>query len=269
MLLGAVLDRFVAKSPVTVMARVLLENALAPSALDDLFGEHAEAQYERKLLFSSVVDLMSLVVCKIRPSVSAAYRAVEDTLPVSLTSFYDKLNGIESGVTAAMVRHTATRLGPVIEAMNGQLPPLLPGYRVKILDGNHLAATERRLAVLHECYAGPLPGHALVVLDPALMLITDMVPCEDGHAQERSLIPHILAGIAARELWIADRNFCTVGFLSGIIDRGGFFDIRQHANFPIASYGTLHSRGRGDTGEIFEQSVTFLGQKGSPFRVTV
>jgi hypothetical protein len=205
---------------------------------------------------------MSLVVCKIQPSVSAAYRAVEDTLPVSLASFYDKLNGIEGGVTAAMVRHTAAQLGPVIEAMGGQLPPLLPGYRVKILDGNHLAATERRLSVLHQCYAGPLPGHALVVLDPALMLATDMVPCEDGHAQERSLLPEILKGIAAGELWIADRNFCTVGFLSGIAKKGAFFNIRQHANFPIASYGTLHSRGRGTTGELFEQRVTFLDQDG-------
>jgi Transposase DDE domain len=264
MLLEDVFNRFVTKSPVTVMARALLENALSPSSLDELFGRHAEVQYERKLLFSSVVDLMSLVVCKIQPSVSAAYRAVEDTLPVSLASFYDKLNGIEGGVTAAMVRHTATQLGPVIEAMGGQLPPLLPGYRVKILDGNHLAATERRLSVLHRCHAGPLPGHALVVLDPALMLITDMVPCEDGHAQERSLLPHILNGVAARDLWIGDRNFCTVGFLGGIAKRGAFFNIRQHANFPIASYGTLHSRGRCTTGDLFEQRVTFLDAEDVP-----
>jgi hypothetical protein len=262
MLLEDVFNRFVTKSPVTVMARALLENALAPSALDELFGRHAEVQYERKLLFSSVVDLMSVVVCKIQPSVSAAYRAVEDTLPVSLGSFYDKLNGIEGDVTAAMVRHTAAQMAPVIEAMGGQLPPLLPGYRVKILDGNHLAATERRLSVLHQCHAGPLPGHALVVLDPALTLITDMVPCEDGHAQERSLLPHILSGIAPGELWIADRNFCTVGFLSGIAKRDAFFDIRQHANFPIASYGTLHSCGRCTTGELFEQRVTFLDDDG-------
>jgi len=263
MMLEDVFNRFVTKSPVTVMARALLENALAPNDLDELFGQHAEVQYERKLLFSSVVDLMSLVVCKIQPSVSAAYRAVEDTLPVSLASFYDKLNGIEGGVTAAMVRHTAARLGPVIEAMGGQLPPLLPGYRVKILDGNHLASTERRLSVLRQCYAGPLPGHALVVLDPALMLATDMVPCEDGHAQERSLLPHILKGIVAGELWIGDRNFCTVGFLSGIAKRDAFFTIRQHANFPIASCGTLRSRGRCTTGELFEQRVTFLDEEGA------
>jgi hypothetical protein len=35
-------------------------------------------------------------------------------------------------------------LEPVIDAMNGARSPLLPGYHVKILDGNHLAGTEYR-----------------------------------------------------------------------------------------------------------------------------
>jgi hypothetical protein len=267
MYLEAVFERFAQKSPVTVMSRALMENALAPDALNNIFATHAEHQYEKTLLFSSVVDLMGLVVCKIQPAVSSAYRAVQDTLPVSLTAVYDKLNGIEGDVTAALVRHTGTRLGPVIEAMGAQHPALLPGYRVKILDGNHLAATERRLDVLRQCWAGPLPGHALVILDPALMLATDMIPCEDAHAQERSLFAQVLVRVAPGEVWIGDRNFCTVSFLEGILQRESFFVIRQHGNFPITSQGTLHHRGRCETGEIFEQSVTFLGENGSPFKI--
>jgi hypothetical protein len=252
MYLEAVFDRFARKSPVTVMTRALMENALAPEALDELFAKHAVSQYERTLLFSSVVNLMGLVVCKVQPAVSAAYRAVKDTLPVSMTALYDKINGVEPDVSAALVRHTGERLGAVVEAMGGEHPALLPGYRVKIIDGNHLAATERRLAVLRQCKAGPLPGHALVILDPALMLATDMIPCEDGHAQERSLFTRVLASVCPGEFWIADRNFCTVGFLQGIIERKSFFGIRQHANFPIATQGTIHGRGRCATGEVFE-----------------
>jgi hypothetical protein len=210
MYLEAVFDRFARKSPVTVMTRALMENALAPEALNEIFAKHAEVQYERTLLFSSVVDLMGLVVCKVQPAVSSAYRAVKDTLPVSLTALYDKINGIERGVSAALVHHTGERLGAVVEAMGAPYPALLPRYRVKIIDGNHLAATERRLAVLRQCKAGPLPGHALVVLDPALMLATDMIPCEDAHAQERSLFADVLARVCPGEFWIADRNFCTV-----------------------------------------------------------
>jgi len=92
---------------------------------------------------------MGVVVGKVAPSVHAAYQAVAETLPVSIASVYNKLNRMEPEVTGALVRHTAQRLGLVIGAMGGQLPGLLPGYRVRILDGNHLAATERRLKVLH------------------------------------------------------------------------------------------------------------------------
>ena len=46
--------------------------------------------------------------------------------------------------------------------------------------------------------AGALPGQALVVLDPRLMLVTDVVLCEDGHAQERSLLESVLPMIDAR-----------------------------------------------------------------------
>jgi hypothetical protein len=65
MYLEAVFARFAQKSPVTVMTRALMENALAPGDLDELFAKHALTQYERTLLFSSVVNLMGLVVCKV------------------------------------------------------------------------------------------------------------------------------------------------------------------------------------------------------------
>jgi hypothetical protein len=267
MYLEAVFERFAQKSPVTVMTRALMENALAPAALDAVFAEHAEQQYERTLLFSSIVDLMGMVVCKVQPSMNAAYQAVKDTLPVSLTAVYDKINGVEGNVAAALVRHTAEHLAPVIEAMGGGLPSPLAGYRVKILDGNHLAHTERRLEVLHQSKAGPLPGQALVVLDPALMLATDILPCEDGHAQERSLFASLLSHVVPGEVWIGDRNFCTVFFLQGLMERGSFPLLRQHANLPISSSGTLHARGRCDTGAVFEQRVTVLGEGGASLRL--
>ena len=256
MLMEQVFDRFVRKSPISVMARAAMERALSPEALDAMFGAHAVEQYERDLLFSSVVDLMGVVVCKIEPCVCAAFKEVADSLPVSLTSVYNKLNGLEPGVTSALVRHTAEQLSPVIVSMEGQISALLPGYRVRILDGNHLAATERRLKVLRGSIAGPLPGHSLVVLDPSLMLATNMIPCEDGHAQERSLTKEILALVAANDVWIADRNFCTTALLTGIRDALAFFVIRQHANLTIVSAGTLRHCGRTDTGDVYEQPVT-------------
>src|SRR5436305_7215102 len=108
MLLDQIFTPFLAESPLSVMARATVEHALAAAALDQLFQQHAQTQYTRDLLFSSVVDLMSLVVTNVQRSVSAAYQARLVNVSVSLTSVYNKLQGIEDHVSAELVRHTAT-----------------------------------------------------------------------------------------------------------------------------------------------------------------
>src|SRR3954471_24759663 len=230
MILSDVFERFSQDSPLSVMAQGLMENALSPRIVDQLFEDVAERQYTNKLLFSTIVDLMSVVVCRIRPSIHAAFQARAETVGATIDAVYDKLDGTESTVSAALVHTTAARLAPVIDAMTGARSDWLPGYRVRILDGNHLDGTEHRLKDVRSTRAGALPGHAWVVLDPRLMLATDVVLCEDGHAQERSLLGQVLEIVAAQDLWIADRNFCTTDFLFGIARRRGFFVIRQYAS---------------------------------------
>jgi IS4 transposase len=164
-------------------------------------------------------------------------------------------------------------LTPVIDAMGGGRAEWLPGYRVRILDGNHLPGTEHRLKELRTIGAGALPGHGLVVLDPRLMLATDVVLCEDGHAQERSLLDQILALVAAKDLWIADRNFCTTNFLFGIAQRNAFFVIRQHASALHWEFvGKRRACGRIDTGKVYEQAIRATNDAGEILilrRVTV
>ena len=65
-----------------------------------------------------------------------------------LKATYEKLQNVEPAVSAAMVRGTADRAAMLIRSMKGERPSWLPGFRVMVLDGNHLAATDRRLAVL-------------------------------------------------------------------------------------------------------------------------
>ena len=256
MMLGQIFERFVQGSPISVMARALLEHALHPDDLDELFYDSRVKQYTRELLFSSLVDLMSLVVCNVRPKVSTAYQAMLDQIGVSLSAVYEKLKGTEPPVCRDLVRHTARQLEPVINQLGGALPDLLPGYRVKILDGNHLAKTQKRLKELRTTRAGALPGQSLVVLDPQTMLVVDVIPCEDGHAQERSLIPQVLPSVTAGELWIEDRNFCTTGFVFGVADRGGCFLVRQHqSTLHIDELTALVDRGRVATGAVQEQTL--------------
>jgi len=268
MLLDPIFERFADASPVTVMLRATLEHGLAPQPLDQLFAATADQQYTRELLFSTLVDLMGSVVCRIRPSLHAAYQARSQPLPVSLKAVYAKLERLEPGISAALVRHTAAQWGPLIAEMGGELPPLLPGYKVRILDGNHLAGTEHRLKELRNTAAGALPGQSLVVLDPARQLISDLFPCEDGHAQERAILPEVLHTVQPGELWVADRNFCTTDFLFGIAARQACFLIRQHqVTLHWDTVGEPCCLGRIDTGTVYARAGWLTDASGQPLRV--
>src|SRR5205809_3008832 len=122
MLLGKIFERYTEKTPFAVMSRSLLERTLPPEALDALFEDKADSQYTRELTFSSVVDLMGQVVTSAFPSVRAAYLDKSFDISVSLTSLYNKLQGIEPGVAARLVSHTAGQLQPLLDQLGGTLP---------------------------------------------------------------------------------------------------------------------------------------------------
>src|SRR6186713_1056109 len=90
MLLDAVVERFVERSPMAVAVRGAFEYALDPTHIDDLFVRIAGDRDDRQLLFSTCVDLLATVVCRVKPSVHAACQA-EDHLPVNVTAVYARL----------------------------------------------------------------------------------------------------------------------------------------------------------------------------------
>lgn len=248
MLFGGVFESFLKESPLSVMSRATIEHALSASALDDLFNRTAVRGYTKELLFSTTVDLMSLVVGGKALHVQAAYHHLRARVPVTLKSVYDKLRNIEVDVSAGLVSHVSGRCEALITELGGGCKSLLPGYRVRILDGNHLAATQRRLGVTRGHTAGPLPGQSLVVLDPALTLITDIILCEDAHTQERALIDQVLPLVRKRDVWVEDRNFCTVEFLREVVNRHAYVVTRRHGNLsvePETEYGAEVATDRG------------------------
>lgn len=263
MSLQQMFERFCQESPVTVMARATLEYALAPRWINELFERAAQSQYTRELTLATMVDLMVPVVCGIRPSVRSAYQKSTDEIGASLTAVYDKLARIETEVSEALVRESAARLASAIDAMpGGRRAPLLRGYRAKILDGNCLGASEHRIFELRSLASGPLPGKSLVVLDPERMLAIDVFACADGHAQERSLLDRVVETVEKNDLWIADRNFCTAGFLAAIDRRGGFFVIRHHRGLAYETGGPWKELGQGETGHVMERTVKFVDDQG-------
>ena len=186
MILTKTFEKLVEGTPVCVMIRGSLEYALPETFVNQIFEDTVRRQYTRSLLFAQIVDLMGSVVCQVFPSVNAAYQKQQRRFAVSRRALYDKINLVEPCVIRELVRQTAQRLGPVVRGLQrgGGRKSLLPGFAVRILDGNHLAATEHRLKELREIAAGPLPGQTLVVWDPDRRLVVDAFPCEDGHAQD-------------------------------------------------------------------------------------
>src|SRR5579872_4127143 len=255
MVFSDLFQRYVQESPACVMHRALMENIFSPAKVDAVFHQAAEAQYERELLFSTLVDLVSLVVCRTSKSVHAAYVRQRGRIPVSIRALYDKLSHVEIGTSRALVQHTASQVSELIDHCKGRCRPLLKGYRTRILDGNHLGKTHHRLGVLRGTAAGALPGQTLVLLDQERMLIDDVIPCEDGHAQERSLLDQVGPIIQKRDLIIDDRNFCTLAFLFLIKRRKACFITRRHGRMPFETAGKLRFMGRCETGRVFEQLI--------------
>jgi hypothetical protein len=90
-----------------------------------------------------------------------------------------------------------------------------------------------------------------------------VVCCEDGHAQERSLLDPILETVAEQDVWVADRNFCTTAFLFGIVSRGGAFVIRRHAaTLSWERESVWRPAGRTGTGTLAEQTIWLIGPGG-------
>jgi len=265
-MLGKAFERFVEKAPVAVMVRGILERVLSPQALDRLYEEVADRQYTRELLFSSVFELMNLVVCRIQPSIHAAYQEHKADIPTSIRAVYNKLNRIDTVTSRALVGATAEQMGEAVRAMNGTRTPWLPGYRVKVLDGNWIEATEHRLKPLRGIPSGALPGKSLVIYEPELEMATDVFPCEDGHAQERSLLGEVLATVMALDLLIMDRNFCVRDFLHGISTRQAGFIGRQHQGLPWEGDGEERFVGRCESGTLYEQWVRVSDSEGNSRR---
>jgi hypothetical protein len=248
------LQKFLEKAPVAVMVRATLVRTMADSALDDLFERHAESQYTRELTFGALIRLMTQVVFRTYPTVNAAYQQNQE-IPVSITSVYNKLNGLETGVSQGLVAETAAAMGAIIAALPDAPAAAVKGLRLRTLDGNFLAGTDHRLACLRGSGAAALPGMSLVVRDGRTGLLTELVPCQDADTNERTLYTAVLPLVGAGDLWLADRNFCTVDSMGGIEERAAFFLIRHHAGTKLHPLGPETQRRPHPGGTISEQRV--------------
>lgn len=256
--LTPLLERFAERTPLPVLARGILERCLDAPQLDLWFESVADQQYTRKLLFSQVYGLMTQVVFRHQPSINTAYQNAVEPLGVSLTSVHNKLNGIEPATSAALVSHSAQQAEALIREVGGTEAALLPGLRVKMLDGNALGKREHRLAETRHSTAAPLPGKTLDIYEPELGLITHSFPCEDAYTQERALLPAVLGTVEAGDVVVADRNFCTTEFLTGLGGRNAMGLIREHGQIRYRPLEAVGDAVRIEGASISEQRVQLM-----------
>ena len=257
--MATIFDRFLQAAPCCVLARTTLEHLFDPSRLDQLFHRAAEHQYHRELFFSDLLHLMLSVVLGLKPSVYAAYRDSQDELGVSHQAVYAKLAGTDDAITEALVADSADQIRPVLAELNALRPEPVPGFHARILDGNLLGHTQRRLQPLRSTWARGLPGRVLAVYESTTNLVTHAFLTRDAHACERSRLLDVLELAQPDDLWIADSHFCTHDFFADLSDRDAFFLVRQHTNLKGKLVGQRRRVGRTDTGTVYEQGLELNG----------
>ncbi len=199
-------------------------------------------------------------------------------LPVSDQAIYDKLRCMERCLSRP--RLVAGLGGPSRARSSTPWAPawhrgcLRLSHHVKVLDGNHLSATGASPAgASFDLERRRRPARYWLLYEQERDLVTQVFLTPDGHAQERSLLEVVLQTVQERDVWMADRNFCTLGFLFGLgAGRGcDAFVIRQHGNLPGRLLGKRRARGRTDTGRVYEQAMalTYAGETLQVRRVTV
>jgi hypothetical protein len=257
-----ILSRFISKAPLSVMARMTLENLLGAARLNCIFEDVAQKQYKKELLFSTCTDLLVEVTLFGCSSVHAAYLRSREEIPVSVVAVYEKLQGVEPAVCEALVGRTSDQATQVIVAMQAVRPEPIPGYRLRIGDGNSLRRTERRLQVLRGTNVAALPGRAIALFDYATQLISRVIACEDAHASERRLMLDLLPCINAGDLFMGDCAYSGMEFLQGLRDRQAGFLVRRHGSMILKPLTKRSPAGECRTGKLEEQEVELSdGQK--------
>ena len=255
------LDRYIGSRPLAVITRIILSNVI-DDELDQVFHEHRQQGYERELLYSQLASAIAEVVLGFCSSPNQAYEKLKEELAVSKTAFYEKLKRVEPQVCRASVRHSYARCSEMLGLLGFKPWQYVPGYRCKMIDGNHLEGCENRLSELRTTWAKALPGTAVVVLDAQLQMAEDIFLIPDGHAQERTVFSEILETVAPKDLIVADCHYCTIGFLSGITSRSACFVIRQHGSLKGELLGQRRFVKRVDTGKVYEQLLRIGGKEG-------
>ncbi len=215
-----------------MLFRGLFARVFSDERMNQIFRDHRERQVESDIVFSSLIHLLAPVVSGGKPSVHASYQEREEQIGVSKQAVYDKLQGVEPAVSAALVRIPATELAQVLTKAKATKRDPLPGYHTFVIDGKRLDGTEHRLSETRLMKSAPLPGTVLAMLDTRLEMFVDVACDPDAYACERKVVLPLLEKLEKDALYLADRNFCDGPLIQRFVQKKSFFLVRHHGRSP-------------------------------------
>jgi hypothetical protein len=227
-----IIKRFARKAPAAILFRSLFARVYSPEQLDKVFHDYRERQVEGELLFSTLIRLLTPVVSGAMPAVHASYQELEEEMNVSYQAIYDKLQGVEPQVSAALLRIPTLELAAVRKEAKALKPDPVRGYHCYIIDGKRLDGTEHRLKAMRRLKSAPLPGTVLALLDTRLEMFVNVACDPDAYACERKVVLPLLEDLEAGALYLADRNFCDGPLIERFLRGNAFFILRHHGRSP-------------------------------------
>lgn len=249
-----VLDRFTQAAPFAVMTRMLSQSFIGEH-LDTVFEENRQLQYEYQAKFSAVALAVADVALQFSENFNQAYKTHKENLNTSLQCFYDKIKGVESAVSEAVVSSSSDK-AIALQDESGFVPwEVVPGYRCLCVDGNVLAKTDKRLKPLRDAKGAPLPGKVIARFDLQRQLFDKAYLLLDAHAQESTTCQRIVQDLVEDDLIFADRHYCIVSFFLSIAARKAAFIIRQHGRLKGVLLGKRRPLGQISTGIVYEQTL--------------
>jgi hypothetical protein len=266
-----VIERFSKKAPAAVLFRGLFGRVFSDERMDQIFRDHKERQLESPVVFSALIGLLTPVVSGGKASVHASYQEHQEELGVSKQAVYDKLQGVEPAVSAALVRLPAAELAEVLAKAKATKPDAIAGYHTFVIDGKRLDGTEHRLQETRRMKSSPLPGTVLAMLDTRLEMFVDLACDPDAYACERKVVLSLLDNLKKGALYLADRNFCDGPLIARFVRRESYFILRHHGRSPRwrVVEGSRPRKVGNDVrgGTVYEQEVEALLPDGSWHRL--
>jgi hypothetical protein len=238
--------------------------------LDDLWTRHRGRCYERDLKFSTLAHLIADALLEHGGSGHQAFERARDaaTLPVSITSAYDKLGNLPVPVSETLLAEGTQRINAILPEVPAidPLPDCWADFEVFGADGKAIKHVKRLLKPLRGLQAGILGARASVGLNLRTGLAVAMVGHLDGEAGEGALTEVLLpklAKAAGQRPWLVvlDRLYGNLNFPQQVLKAGGHFLIRYCSNTTfVPDPARPTQEGRDAQGHRIVQEWGWLGK---------